>query len=401
MTVARKKWLMGLVKFAVCAGALWYLSGKLSINDYVRLQDDPQQRLRLVEESEDSLSVLDAGTGELRHVPRSALARAEQLGKNQRPIEYGLRYVLHSVDWSWMWWAFVANGPAVFLMAWRLRLLLTTQQIHIPLRDAVWLTFAGNFFNFSMPGTTGGDLYKAYHIAKRTHKRAEGVTIVFLDRVIGLISFLLLAAAAIFASWGKDMIGVYGRWVGYLLVALIIAFCLFFSRRIRQLIRYERLLQRLPFADKLRRVDETAFNFRYHPRETLLALFGTIVLHVVVGLSLYFLALGLGIRPGPDRSHADLFLASLLCFVVGYLFAAVPISVQGFGILEAVFIRVLVAGEWCSMNQMIAMSLGIRVVQIAWSLPGVFVPWLGFKMPPHETAAVAARSAGRDAASTS
>lgn len=392
---------MGLVKLAVCAGALWYLSGKLSINDYVRLRDDPHQKHRLVAETEDAISIQDAQTGEVRPIPRSALARPGQLSKNQRPIEYGLRYVFHSTDWRWMWWAFLANGPAVFIMAWRLRLLLTTQQIRIPLRDAVWLTFAGNFFNFAMPGTTGGDFYKAYHIARRTHKRAEGVTIVFLDRVIGLISFLLLAAAAIFASWGKDMIGVYGRWVGYLLVALIVGFCLFFSRRIRQLIRYDWLLQRLPFADKLRRVDETTFNFRYHPRETLLALVGTIVLHVVVGLSLYFLALALGIRPGPGRTHGDLFLASLLCFVVGYLFAAVPISVQGFGILEAVFIRVLVAGEWCSMNQMIAMSLGIRVVQIIWSLPGVFVPWLGFKMPPHETAEAAASPAESGAASTS
>jgi hypothetical protein len=74
-----------------------------------------------------------------------------------------------------------------------LRLLLSMQQISTSLRDATLLTFAGNFSNVAVPGTTGGDLYKAYHIARQTHKTAEGVAIVFLDRAVGLISFLLLA----------------------------------------------------------------------------------------------------------------------------------------------------------------------------------------------------------------
>jgi hypothetical protein len=196
VTPAAKKWLMTLIKLTVCAVAVWYLSGKITINDYARLKDSPKIRHLLIGESADSLRIRDAVTGQEQNVPRSELAGQEQLGRNERPIEYGLRYVLRSTQWSWTLWAFLAMGPATFVIAWRLRLLLSTQNITISHRDAILLSFAGNFFNFAMPGTTGGDLYKAYHIAKRTHKRAEGVTIVFLDRVIGLISFLLLATAS-------------------------------------------------------------------------------------------------------------------------------------------------------------------------------------------------------------
>jgi hypothetical protein len=384
-----KKWLMTLVKLTVCAAALWYLSGKITINDYVRLADGPQVKHLLLAESLELLRIRDDRTGRPREVSRGELAAQEQLSRNQRPIEYGLRYVLRSTHWAWAWWSFITMGPATFVIAWRLRLLLSTQQIPLSMRDAILLSFAGNFFNFAMPGTTGGDLYKAYHIAKRTHKRAEGVTIVFLDRVIGLISFLLLAAGAIFVSWGKDLIGVYGEWVGYLMVAFIVSCCLFFSRRVRRWIRYEQLIRRLPFGDKLRRIDETAFSFRYNPRKTGLSLAMSIGLHFVCVLSLYCLARGLGIEPGPGRTHGDLYLACLLCFVVGYLFAAVPVSFQGLGILEAVFIRVLVVAGWCSMNQMIAMTMGIRVLQIIWALPGVIVPWLGFQRPPSASTAAA------------
>jgi uncharacterized protein (TIRG00374 family) len=382
-----KKWLMTLVKLAVCAGAIWYLSGNITINDYVRLEDSPEVKHRLLSESGDDLRIRDGRTGLEREVHRSQLAAQERLKNNQRPVEYGLRYVMRGTQWSWALWAFITMGPATFVIAWRLRLLLTTQDISLSLRDAVLLSFAGNFFNFAVPGTTGGDLYKAYYIAKQTHKRAEGVTIVFLDRVIGLISFLLLATGAIFISWGKDMIGVYGQWVGYLMAAFIVSGCMFFSRRLRRLIRYEQLIRRLPFGDKLRRVDDTAFRFRYHPRKTVLALAGSIGLHFLCVFSAYCLARGLGVAPGAGRTYGDMYLACLLAFVVGYLFAAAPVSFQGIGILEAVFIRVLVDGHWCSMNQMIAMTIGLRLIQIVWSLPGVIVPWLGFGRPPAESQA--------------
>jgi glycosyltransferase 2 family protein len=386
VTRGAKKWMMTLIKLTVCAIAVWYLSGKVTINDYARLEDSPKVRHLLISETGDSLVIREEASHQERRVSRSALAGQEQLGRNERPIEYGLRYVLRSTRWSWAWWAFMGMSPATFVIAWRLRLLLSTQNISISRRDAILLSFAGNFFNFAMPGTTGGDLYKAYHIAKQTHKRAEGVTIVFMDRVIGLISFLLLATVAIFVSWGKDIVGVYGKWVGYLMVAFIVSCCLFFSLHIRRWIRYDQLLQKLPFGDKLRRIDETVFNFRYHPGKTILAVSVSIGLHLLCVVTLYCLARGLGVDPGPRRSYGDLYLACLLCFVVGYLFAAVPISFQGIGILEAVFIRVLVTGEWCSMNQMIAMTMGIRIIQIIWALPGLVVPWLGFRRPPGQTA---------------
>jgi len=393
VTPVAKKRLMMLVKLTVCVIAVWYLSGKITINDYVRLKDSPKVRHLLVREVGENLLIRDAATGGEREVRQSDLATQEQLGRDEHPIEYGLRYVLRSTEWSWAGLALLAMSPATFVIAWRLRLLLSAQNIGLSMRDAILLSFAGNFFNFAMPGTTGGDLYKAYHIAKQTHKRAEGVTIVFLDRVIGLISFLLLATAAIFVSWGKDIIGIYGKWVGYLMVAFIIGCGFYFSRRVRRWIRYDFLLRKLPFGDKLQRIDDTVFNFRYHPGKTTLAVAVSIGLHLLCVVSLYCLARGLGIEPGPTRSYGDLYLACLLCFVVGYLFAAIPISFQGIGILEAVFYRVLVTGEWCSPNQMIAMTIGIRIIQIVWSLPGIAVPWLGFQRPPGQTAEEALEAA--------
>ena len=386
MKTSARKWLSRLIKLAVCAGALGYLSTKVTLDDYVRLAKAPQKKHLLlsqtrVSEKKTTLVIRDADTGRRREVSAADLAKQADLKKDQRPIELGLKTIVRSLDWSWARWALLVMGPVPLIIAWRLRLLLKTQDIDISYRDTLLLTIAGNFFNFAMPGTTGGDIYKAYHIAKRTHKRTEGVTVVLLDRVVGLISFLLIAAVAIFAARGTDIVGVFGRWVGYLLCTLILAGILFFSRRLRRLIRYDAWLRWLPFADKLKRIDQTTFSFRYHRLQAITSLAVTLIAHGLVITSIYFLARGLGIGPTLGRDAAELFLAVLIATVVGYLFAAIPISVQGFGLLEAVFWKVLVDGQWSNASQMLALTLGARLVQVVWSLPGVMVPWLGMERP--------------------
>jgi len=382
-----KKWISRLVKFAVCAGALWYLSDKVTLDDYVRLAENPDKKYRLLEESQadagGTYRIQDTDTGDERTVTAADLAAQDQLEKRQRRIERGIKTVVKSADGRWGTWALLFFGPVAFILAWRLKCLLATQDIPISYRDALLLTVAGNFFNFAMPGTTGGDLYKAYHIAKRTAKRTEGVTIVILDRVVGLISFLLIAAVAIpIAAQGTTIVGVYGRWVGYATAAFIVCGLLYFSGRARRLIRYESWLAKLPFADNLKRIDETAFSFRRQSGKAFIALIVTLISHFFVFGTIYLLARSLGIHPAEGRDGVELVLAILIAAVVGYLFAAIPITIQGFGLLEAVYYKVLVDGQWCDASTMLVLTLGTRLIQILWSMPGIVVPWLGLERPP-------------------
>jgi uncharacterized membrane protein YbhN (UPF0104 family) len=382
VSASAKKWASRLLKLAFCGGALWYLWGKVTLNDSVRLAESPGRIYVLLAEEGEALRIRDRETGEERSVPRFAVAGRGQLEKGRRGIEPGLRSIIRSIDRSWATWAFLVYGPVVFGIAWRLQCLLAAQEIRISYRDAILLTFAGNFFNFAMPGTTGGDLYKAYHITRLTSKRTEGVTIVFLDRALGLASFLGLAAVTILVSLRRPMIGDYGRWVGYLMAVLLVSGMAFFSRRLRAWIGYDRLLARLPFADKVKRIDETTFSFRHHRGPAVFSFVITVATHFLIVTCIYFMGRGLGIHPQAGQSAGDLYIAVLLATVVGYLFAAVPITIQGFGLLEAVFIRVLVGGGWCNESQMLALTLSARFIQMVWSLPGVVVPWLGFGRPP-------------------
>ncbi|MBQ9338395.1 MAG: flippase-like domain-containing protein [Lentisphaeria bacterium] len=74
-------------------------------------------------------------------------------------------------------------------------MLLRGQGIRIPLRRALSLTFQGCMFSLFMPGgAVGGDVLKAAFLTRETkdgHK-IEGVTTIFLDRVIGMMGLFLL-----------------------------------------------------------------------------------------------------------------------------------------------------------------------------------------------------------------
>ena len=74
-------------------------------------------------------------------------------------------------------------------------MLLQGQGIHIYGFRAVSLTFQGSMFSLFMPGgAVGGDVLKAAFLARETQggQKIEGVTTIFLDRVIGMMGLFSL-----------------------------------------------------------------------------------------------------------------------------------------------------------------------------------------------------------------
>lgn len=60
----------------------------------------------------------------------------------------------------------------------------------------------------------------------------------------------------------------------------------------------------------------------------------------------------------------------MLSYAVGSVVAALPITIQGFGLMEAVFYQILVLEGWCTASQMLALTLGYRGIALVLSLPG-------------------------------
>src|SRR5437667_3191023 len=87
--------------------------------------------------------------------------------------------------------------PVTFLITtYRWHELLKALDIHIGLARTFVLNMVGAFYNTFMPGSTGGDLLKAYYASKHTNHRTRAVMSVLVDRAIGLLALIVVGGAA-------------------------------------------------------------------------------------------------------------------------------------------------------------------------------------------------------------
>jgi len=89
----------------------------------------------------------------------------------------------------------------VFIISYRLNLLFAGEGLCIPFGRVVQLSFIGFFFNNFMPTAVGGDIVKAYYVNKQTKETTKSFISVFMDRFIGVASFILIAVLALLLSW--------------------------------------------------------------------------------------------------------------------------------------------------------------------------------------------------------
>lgn len=85
----------------------------------------------------------------------------------------------------------------LLLISWRWNLLLRAQGFPFRLRETFSLTMIGTLFNLITPSSVGGDVMKGYYVQQgAAGRRAEALATIVLDRVLGLLSLLIVAALA-------------------------------------------------------------------------------------------------------------------------------------------------------------------------------------------------------------
>jgi uncharacterized protein (TIRG00374 family) len=85
------------------------------------------------------------------------------------------------------------------LSAYRWYLLLKPVNIETSFPRILGLFYLGMYFNFFLPSSIGGDVFKVYYLNKETARLSASTASVFVDRDIGMGGLLLIALAA--AAW--------------------------------------------------------------------------------------------------------------------------------------------------------------------------------------------------------
>jgi uncharacterized protein (TIRG00374 family) len=303
----------------------------------------------------------------------------EQAGEQAPDIKPGIASVVRRINVGQALVAILLFAPVPFLAGTRLVWMLAIQNVRLSVWNAVKLTFAGNFFNFALPGMTGGDLIKAYYVTHYTHQKTEAVTTIFLDRVIGLMGLMFLASATFVLSfktveWDATYRNRLGLMLALVWAGLFAAAVFVFSRRLRHLIRLPDLATRLPGAEQLLRIGRATVAMRNHKNLVAASLLNTIVLQLFVLVSAYYMSRALAMQGS--------FALYFICVPIGFLIAAIPISPpQAFGVMEYAYILFFAQGGLNAKSAAVTFALAVRLIQLVWALPGVLVPILGAHLP--------------------
>ena len=189
-----------------------------------------------------------------------------------------------------------AYMAALVLASLRLRLIIDAQKTpKVTLSEATSLTFIGYFFNNFLPTSIGGDVAKAYYLSRKSSDKLNSFTAVFVDRVIGLVTMVLMAAAALLFVQNQ-FIDINVRYTIYIiticsLLAMLFALNKDFAKKFSVV-----LIVLKPIEDKVRRVYNAVHLYKNHTGLMINSLVISVVSQLFFFASIGALALSIGSR---------------------------------------------------------------------------------------------------------
>jgi uncharacterized protein (TIRG00374 family) len=218
------------------------------------------------------------------------------------------------------------------ISTWRWRVLLEAQGYTAPLAHLSGSYLVATFFNNFLPSNIGGDVIRVRDSSRLTGSTTTSLAVVAIDRILGLGALYVLAVGAYIAG-GTNVRELAGADSVLLLLGFVFGVLayVFFRPGIARRIVGAAGLGRLPWALKRFETVQAAVHvYRAEMPAVWKAFLGSVALQAIVVYYYYTVARSLRI-PLPLSAC---FLMVPMCTLV----QTVPISFNGWGIRESVFI---------------------------------------------------------------
>jgi uncharacterized protein (TIRG00374 family) len=261
-------------------------------------------------------------------------------------------------------------------MAWRWQFLLTAKGVVEPLS---WLTrtyFVAYTANQVLPTSLGGDAVRVYETARRHPGQAGLITgSVLLDRALGGIATVALAAIGFVLAFGRYDLGAYLWLEGFFVVGTVVLGVIAFSSTVRRRLAWlAPFFARIRLERPLRAVYEGVHSYRANGRLLVALAAATLAVQAVRILPVWLVAQSVGI----DLSVRPFYVMGPVLFFV-LLF---PFTINGLAVREAFFVSFL--GELgVDAERAFASGFLFFLVTVVMALPGLgILLWEGVRGTP-------------------
>ncbi|MEO8076501.1 MAG: lysylphosphatidylglycerol synthase transmembrane domain-containing protein [Acidobacteriota bacterium] len=233
-------------------------------------------------------------------------------------------------------WLVAALGlylAMIVTSAWRWDLLLKAQGLVFPFARLVASFLVATFFNNFLPSNIGGDVIRISDTAPAAGSKTLATTVVLLDRGLGLLGLVLVAAMGASAGPGfarsTGGLGAGMLWAGFGLAAMIATPALLMPNGLAALLKPLRVFHPDWVDERIGRITAALARFRESPG----ALGGCFAGAVAV----QGLLVGFYLAVAHSMSMPITFAALAVIVPISFIVQMVPISMNGFGVREATF----------------------------------------------------------------
>jgi uncharacterized protein (TIRG00374 family) len=276
-------------------------------------------------------------------------------------------HILQRFDAGYLLLAIAVVTLDRILMTFKWTLLLRAQGYRLPLLQGVTIYCTSMVWGMALPATVGADAIRAVMVTKRGFNGTDVVTSIVIERMVG---FVLALALGLVSLAILRTIGVLdGRFdiALYLGVAMLVGVTTLLvaalnerlvGKVVARLPRFVRESKVMQYLDRF----AAAYRALGGARSTIVQFSALTVLEQVFAVIFpWTLALGLGIR-------VDLLLL-LGVLPISTLISRLPISFDGLGVFEAVFVGLLVLAG-IDGSAALAIAISGRIIQLC-----AFLPW--------------------------
>ena len=222
----------------------------------------------------------------------------------------------------------------VLTSAWRWGLLLRAQHLRFSFRMLIESFLVATFFNNFLPSNIGGDVVRIADTARVAGGKTLATTVVLMDRGIGLMGLVLMAAIGATAAQRAvgttaGGVGAGMLWAGFGIAAIIATPALLMPHAFARMLQPLRIIHPEWIDARLERFTSVLARFRETPASIGGCFVGAIMVQTL--LVAFYLAIAHSMRI--PVSFAELAVIVPITFIVQML----PVSMNGFGVREATF----------------------------------------------------------------
>lgn len=239
---------------------------------------------------------------------------------------------LHTASPGWLVLALALYLVVILISAWRWQRLLDAQHVPVTFRHLTASFLVATFFNNFLPSNIGGDVIRIRDTATAAGSKTKAATIVLLDRAIGMIGLVFVAAlAATLATelGDNEPFNPIWLWLGLLGGSVGIVVVLFAPGLIGKLLTPLRVFHQEWVELRITRLIHSLEKFAQSPGALVQCFTGSLAVQATIVA--FYAAIAYAMHIPMPAVHLAVLIP--MSFIVQML----PLSVNGFGIRESIF----------------------------------------------------------------